>query len=85
MESKSVSGEFINLNQIKSAFELGAVADSQNISCSDVFSCDEEFDVSLPDNARTQSVDCGNLNQICPGVSLFQKEKLVTFYSKYFS
>ena len=74
LESKAVNGEFINLNKIKSAFEVGMVADSENIDCSNVFTCDEEFDVALPDTARTQSVDCGHLNQICPGVSLLERK-----------
>ena len=59
-----------NLDKIKSAFELGHVGRKAGL-CDQVFACDNKnFDIDLPSVARTKQVDCSDLGQICPGVSV---------------
>ena len=59
-----------NLDKVKSAYELGNVGGDEEL-CDQVFVCeDKDFDLELPNNARTHSVDCSDLSQVCPGVSL---------------
>ena len=38
--------------------------------CNQVFDCaGRDFDLAMPDMARTERVDCDGLGQVCPGVS----------------
>ena len=58
-----------NMHKIKAAFELGRTSRKVSL-CDQVFDCaTKDFDIALPDNARTKQVDCDGLNQVCPGVS----------------
>ena len=71
LESTAEQGaKLTNLDRIKSAFELGHVGRKEGL-CDQVFSCENKnFDLDLPNIARTQQVDCSDLGQVCPGVSL---------------
>ena len=72
LESDSVSSDLPNMRKIKSAFELGQAA-KKSALCNQVFACARtDIDLPLPSVARTQTreVDCSDLGQVCPGVSL---------------
>ena len=59
-----------NLDRIKSAFELGHTGRKEGL-CDQVFACENKnIDIALPSVARSQQVDCSDLAQVCPGVSL---------------
>ena len=71
LDSTSDRGsQLLNLAKVKSAYELGNVGGDEEL-CNQVFVCENrDFDLELPNNARTHSVDCSDLGQVCPGVSL---------------
>ena len=70
LESQSTArADLPNMHKIKAAFELGRTSRKVSL-CDQVFDCaTKDFDIALPDNARTKQVDCDGLNQVCPGVS----------------
>jgi len=73
LESESVSTELPNMRKIKSAFEVGQASKRLDL-CNQVFTCAKtDIDLPLP-SPRTSlgrsEVDCSDLAQVCPGVSV---------------
>ena len=69
LESESVSTELPNMRKIKSAFEVGQASKKLDL-CNQVFACAKtDIDLPLPGVGRSQ-VDCSDLGQVCPGVSV---------------
>ena len=59
-----------NFDRIKSAFELGHTGRKESL-CDQVFACEtKNIDIALPSVSRSQQVDCSDLAQVCPGVSV---------------
>ena len=69
LESESVSTELPNMRKIKSAFEVGQASKKLDL-CNQVFACAKtDIDLPLPGVGRSE-VDCSDLAQVCPGVSV---------------
>ena len=69
LESDSVSSELPNMRKIKSAFELGQASKKSGL-CNQAFACAKtNIDLPLPSVGRAE-VDCSDLGQVCPGVSV---------------
>ncbi|XP_023343089.1 uncharacterized protein LOC111712640 [Eurytemora carolleeae] len=68
MNTVKGSEKLVNMNKLKSSFELGASSTDSEI-CGQVFRCELEENFDLPEQ-QPRLPECSNIGAVCPGAAI---------------